>query len=351
MMSTSTGSGQTGPFGSRGGWLAALPGNGARSGGRRHHAIVLVIARRLAMAVPLVLIVTSISFVLLSLTPGNAALRLLGDQATPARVAAVRRSLGLNLSLPQQYWHWLSQALHGNLGTSYYGGPTVASSIGQRLPVSLSLMLCSLLVMLVIGVGLGILSAVRGGAVGRFVDGLSLVGYAVPTFWISAVLISLLAVDVHAFPAVGYVSLGVSPGQWLRSITLPVLALSLGGVALVAKQTREAMLDVLVTEHIRMARANGIPRWSIVLVYALKNVGPRVLTMMGLLTVGLLSGTTFVETIFSLPGLGSYLVTGAYNQDIPVVQGVTLVFTLLIVCVNLITDIGYTLLDPRLKAT
>jgi peptide/nickel transport system permease protein len=150
---------------------------------------------------------------------------------------------------------------------------------------------------------------------------------------------------------VGYVSIGTSPWQWLRSITLPVIALSLGGVVAVAKQTREAMLHVLASEHIRMARANGIPPRRIYFVYALKNVGIRVSTIMGLLIVGLFGGTVFVETIFALPGLGSFAASGGMQQDIPVVEGVMLVFTGVIVVVNLITDVAYAWLDPRARPT
>lgn len=315
------------------------------------HPTVRVVARRFLLAIPLLFVVSFLSFLLLSLTPGNAAIQILGTRATPASVAALEHQLGLDQSLPERYWHWLTHALHGDFGTSVFTGQAVSQQLEQRAPVSVSLIIGSLLVILILGVCLGVFSAVRGGTSGRVVDGLSLVGFALPGFWIGAMLIELFAVKLHLFPAVGYVPLQASPTRWLESIALPIIALSVGGVAALAKQTREAMLDVLASEHSRMAWASGIPARRIYLVYALKNVAPRVLTVLGLLTIGLLGGTALIETVFALPGLGSLAVTGSSQQDVPVVQGVVVLFTLIIVAVNLLTDIACSLLDPRVKAS
>jgi peptide/nickel transport system permease protein len=313
--------------------------------------LVRVVVRRLLLTVPLLFIVSALSFVLLSLAAGDAATTILGDQGTAEQYASLRHQLGLDLPLHEQYWHWLRNALSGDFGTSIVSGQSVTQAAAQRLAVSLSLLIGSLVVMLIVGVGLGVFSAVHGGAIGRMVDGLSLLGFALPPFWVGAVLVEVLAVHIRLFPAVGYVSLADSPGEWLRSIALPVIALSLGGVAALAKHTREAMLDVLASEHIRMAWANGIPARSIFLVYAFKNVGTRVLTIMGLLTVSLLGGTLVVETVFALPGLGSLVVTAATQQDLPVVLGVTVFFTTIVVLVNLVTDVAYTWLDPRVRSS
>jgi peptide/nickel transport system permease protein len=311
--------------------------------------LVAVIARRIALVVPLLVVVSLMSFLLLSLTPGNSALQILGNQATPARVAALEQQLGLNQPLPVQYARWVGHALQGDLGTSAITGQSVASAIESRMWVSLSLIIGALVVMVIFGVILGMFSAVRGGLAGRFVDGLSLLGFALPPFWVGAILIEWFAVKIHALPAIGYVPLSSSPVEWLRSITLPVLSLSLFGVAQLAKQTREALLDVLASEHIRMAYANGIPTRRIFFVYALKNAGTRVLTVMGLLTIGLLGGTLFVETVFALPGLGSLAATSAGQQDVPMVQGITVFFTLIIIVVNLVTDVASVLLDPKVR--
>jgi peptide/nickel transport system permease protein len=324
---------------------------GTRALGWPGHPLVAAVARRLALALPLLLIVSMFSFVLLSLTPGNAAYQLLGVNATPQNVANLEAQLGLDRPVYEQYWRWLQHAVHGDLGTSIFSGQPVAQAVEQRLPVSLWLIFGSLLVMLVVGVALGVFSAVRGGALGRLVDGLALLGFALPPFWLGAVMIEIFAVNLHALPAVGYVSPGTSVSGWLRSLAMPVIALALGGLATVLKQTREAMLDVLSSEHVRMAWANGIPARRIFFVYALKNVGIRIVTIMGLLVVALFGGTVFIETVFALPGLGAYAVNGASEQDIPIVQGVTLLFTVIIVVVNLLTDIAYTLLDPRARTS
>jgi peptide/nickel transport system permease protein len=315
------------------------------------HPLVRVLIRRLLLAVPLLFIVSALSFLLLSLVPGDAAVTILGNQATPTTVAALRHSLGLDLPLPERYWHWLSHALTGDLGKSLYTGETVRGELAQRLPVSLSLILGGLVVIPGVGVVLGVFSAVRGGVLGRFVDGLSLVGFALPPIVVGAVLIDVFAVKSHVFPAVGYTPLAHSPSQWLRSIALPVAALSAGGIAAFAKNTREAMLDLLASEHVRMAWARGIPAWRIFFVYVLKNVGTRVLTLTGLLTIGLLGGTVLVETIFALPGLGLLASSGASQRDVPVVQGVAVLFTLIIIGVNIVTDLAYSWLDPRVKTS
>lgn len=303
------------------------------------------------MAVPLLFIVTGLSFVLLSLIPGDAAEQLLGQNATPQSLAALRKQLGLNLPLPEQYWRWLVHALHGDLGASIVTSQPVTEAILQRLPVTLSLATGGLILIPLLGISLGVYGAVRGGALDRVLGLLSLVGYALPPFWFGAILIEFFAVKQHWLPAIGYVPLAVSPTKWLRSLILPVAALSVGGVVVFAKQTRDAMLDVLASEHIRLAWARGIPPREIYFRYALRSIGPIVLTLVGLLTIGLLAGTVFIETIFALPGIGAYAVGGAQQQDVPVVQGVTVFFTLMIVTINLLTDLAYTALDPRVRTS
>lgn len=313
------------------------------------HPVTRVVVRRILMAIPLLFIITALSFVLLSATPGNAALQILGFSATPQKIHRLERILGLNQPIYTQYWHWLTNALNGNLGTSIFTEQSVSQAIIQRLPVTLSLVIGGLILMPGIGVTLGVYSAVRGGPVARFVDAFALIGFALPAYWLAAMLIEVFAVKLGLFPAIGYTSLSSSPWGWLRSILLPVVALSVGGIAGFAKYTREAMLDALASEHVRMAWADGIPAHFIFFHYALKNAALRVLTLVGLLTIGLLGGTAFVETIFVLPGLGQYIVNGAQQQDIPVVQGTTLVLTIFIIVINLVTDLIYTWLDPRVR--
>jgi peptide/nickel transport system permease protein len=311
------------------------------------HPLLRVIMRRLVLAVPLLLVVSALSFLLVSLTPGDATDHILGTTGTAAEHAALRRALGLDLPLYDQYWQWFRHAVTGNLGTSIVGGQSVSQEIGQRLPVTLSLIVGALGVSIVVGVGLGLFSAMRGGLVGRAVDTLALIGFAFPAFWVGAELIVLFAVKFTWFPATGYVALSQSPAEWLRSLVLPVASLSLYGVAATARQTREAMLDVLGSEHIRMAWANGIGARSIVFRHALKNASMRVVTVLGIQAVGLLGGTVLVENVFALPGLGSLVVTASIEHDLPAVQGVAVYFTIIVVLINLLIDLTYTWLNPK----
>jgi peptide/nickel transport system permease protein len=311
--------------------------------------LIRLVLGRLATAVVLLFVVSALSFVLVSLTPGDEARAIVGIDASHAQYLRVRDELGLNLPLPAQYWRWLIRALHGNFGMSLTTAQPVATAVQARIGVTASLIGGAIIVSLVVGVLVGVLSAVRGGATGRFVDALGLAGFAIPSFWIGAVLITILAVWLGWLPATGYVPPSQSPGQWLRSLVLPVLALSLGGVAAVAKQARDGMLEALASEHIRAAWASGISPMSIIFRHALRGAALRVVTVTGWLLVSLLGGTVFVESVFALPGLGSLAVTAATQHDLPLIQGVVVCFTVIVVAVNLIIDLLYIWLDPRVR--
>lgn len=327
---------------------AALSRAGALQA-RVRRSLAWIIIRRLLLAVPLLFVVTALSFVLASLTPGDPTHEILGVNAAPQEYTNLRHALGLDLPLYDRYWRWLEHALHGDLGVSLFSGEHVTDAIDGRLPTTLSLMLGALLVGLLVGVAFGVVSAIRGGLGGRLVDSVALVGFALPSFWVGAILISLLAVKFQWFPATGYVPFSQSAGGWARALVLPVTALALGGVAAIAKQTREALLDALSSEYVRMARANGIPEGSIVFRYALKHAGIRVVTILGLLAVGLLGGTVLVENVFALPGVGGLLVNSSINHDLPVVQGIVVYFTVIVVAINLLVDIAYGWLNPRVR--
>jgi peptide/nickel transport system permease protein len=314
----------------------------------RHPAARLAV-RRLALAVPQLLVVSAVSFLLVSLTPGNAALSILGPNATSGSVATLRREFRLNLPLWDQYWQWLRHAAAGDLGISFSTGQPVGEAIGQRLPVTLSLLVGALLVSLIVGVWIGVVSALRGGVIGRTVDALALIGFALPGFWVGAELIVIFAVKFRWLPATGFVPLSQSPSQWLRSLVLPVAALSLTSVAAVAKQTREAMLETLGMEYVRMARASGLSPKSIIFRHALKNASIRIVTILGVQAVGLLAGTIFVENVFALPGLGSAVSSAALSHDLPLVQAIAVVFTIMVVLINLAIDLTYMWLNPKVR--
>lgn len=313
------------------------------------HPTTRLVGRRLALAVPQLLVVSVLSFLLTSLVPGDAARSILGLNATPEGVAQLRQEFRLDLPLWDQYWQWLRHAAGGDLGTSFSTGQPVGEAIGQRLPVTLSLMTGALLVTVALGITVGILSALRGGIVGRTADALALVGFALPSFWVGAELIGIFAVKLGWLPATGFVPLGQSPSEWFRSLVLPVAALSITGVAAVAKQTREAVLETLGMEYIRMAWAAGLSPRSIIFRHTLKNASIRIVTIVGVQAITLLAGTIFVESVFALPGLGSAVSAAALQHDLPLVQGIAATFTIMVILINLVVDLTYTWLNPKVR--
>jgi peptide/nickel transport system permease protein len=309
-------------------------------------------ARWLASSLVLLFVITAATFVLASLAPGDAAKAILSSQSgsyTTQQYQQVRHALGIDQPLPVQYWHWLDGVLHGSLGADLFSGQPVTQELNARLGPSLSIIVGTVLVSGLVGVSLGIVSALRGGALGRLVDVVSLAGLAFPNFWLALVLVELLAVRVQVFPATGYAPLSTDPGPWLRAIALPVLTLSAGGVAFVAKQTRDSLSEVMSRDFIVMLRARGLSRRSVVLRHALRNAAIPVVTVLGLLLVGLLGGTVLIENVFSIPGLGQEAVTAAGSHDLPVIEGVAFYFAVVVVIANLLVDVSYRLLNPRVR--
>jgi peptide/nickel transport system permease protein len=308
----------------------------------------------LVSSLVLLFVVSALTFVLASMAPGDAARAMLSSQSgsyTQQQYLQLRRALGLDQPLPVQYWHWLDGVLHGSLGNDLLSGQPIAQALNSRLGPSLSIILATVIVSGLAGVSLGIISALRGGPLGRLVDAVSLAGLAVPNFWLALVLVELLAVKVHVFPATGFTPLGAGVLPWLRSIALPVVTLSAGAVAFIAKQTRDSMADVMSREFITMLRARGLSRRSVVLRHALRNAAIPVVTVAGLLLVSLLGGTVLVEDVFAIPGLGQQAVTAAGSHDLPMIEGVAFYFTLVVVITNLLVDLSYRLLNPRVRAS
>jgi peptide/nickel transport system permease protein len=322
-----------------------------RGDGAADHPVLRAIVRRLVISIPLLFVVSALTFVLVSLIPGDAARQILGAGAPNDEYEALRHALGLDRPLYSQYWQWLHRAITGDLGASVFSGERVVHAIDVRLPVTLSLIGGSLLVSVTFGVALGVFSAIRGGALGRAVDAFALAGFALPAFWLGAELIVLFAVKVRWFPATGYTPLAESFSGWLRSITLPVVALGLGATASIAKQTRQAMLDALSSEYIRMAWANGLSPRSVVFRHALKNAAIPVVTVTGIQAINLLGGTVLIENVFALPGLGGLTVSAVTQHDLPTVEGLVVYFTILVVAINFLTDIAYSWLNPRIRTS
>lgn len=308
-----------------------------------------LVLRRLAISIPLVLVVTLLTFLLQSMAPGDTASMILGVNYTPESHERLRRQLGLDQPALAQYWHWLTGAVRGDLGTSPVSGLDVGAEIGNRLAVTLSLIVAATILSAAIGIGLGVVSAVREGWIGRAVDVLSLVGLGLPNFWLGLVLVSLFAVALPVLPATGYVPLLDSPDRWARALILPVLTLAVGAVAVVAKQTRDATMEALSQDFVVTLRANGATAASVVFRHALRNAAIPVVTVLGLLFVSLLSGTVLVEAVFAMPGLGGLAVQATAQHDLPMLQGVALTFTLIVVIVNLLVDLAYGWLNPKVR--
>jgi peptide/nickel transport system permease protein len=307
--------------------------------------------RRLLLSVPLLFLVSVLTFVMVAIVPGDPAVRILGAGHSAAEYQALDRKLGLTAPLPVQYWHWVDGVLHGTLGTSLFTNQTVTSELGQRLPVTVWLVIGATLVTVVAGIALGLASAVWRGPAGRIVDAASWVFFAVPNFWLGLILIEFVAVKARLLPSSGFVPLGQDPGAWLRSLILPVITLAAVGVTGVAKQTRDAMTEVLSREYMAALRMAGLPRRALLLRHALRNAAIPIVTAAGLFAVAMLGGTILVEQVFVLPGMGSLVVQAAADHDLPVIEGAVLYFTLIVIVVNLLIDLSYAWLNPKVRVT
>jgi peptide/nickel transport system permease protein len=310
-----------------------------------------LIARRLIALVPILLLVSFGVFLLVSLVPGDAAVTLAGGQdATPASIAHVRAELHLNEPIIDQYGRWLSRAVRLDFGKSLQDGTSVSSALRSRIPVTLGLVVAATVVSLLIGVPLGIISGLRpGGGADRASRLTASLGVAIPNFWLAVVLVAVFAVHWHLLPPSGYAGLAKSPGGWLRHMVLPAVALGLASAAGLARQLRAELVDVLDATYIRTAWAKGARARRVVAKHALKNAAIPAVTILGLQIGYLLGGAVIVEQIFALPGLGSYFIRGVLSSDLPVIQGVTIVFVLGQLAMSLLVDLSYGLLNPKVR--
>ncbi len=306
-----------------------------------------VLIRRLLMSIALILVVTFLTFVLQSLLPGDAARAIVGIGGTTEQYVRVRAQLHLNDPLMTQYFTYLSGMLHGDLGNSIFTQEAITHSLASRLPASLSIVIGTTLVATTAGIGLGMLSVLRGGVVAKILYAFSLLAWATPSFWLALLLTTLFAVAIPIFPVIGYVPFGQDPAGWARSLVLPVTAMAVGGIASIARITRDTMSKELNQEYIRTLRACGVSSSALIWKHALKNAGVTIITVIGLVIINSMLGTIFVEQIFAIPGIGSLLSVATRLHDIPVIQGVALAFTMTVVIINLVVDLSYAWLNPK----
>ncbi|MGY8708766.1 ABC transporter permease [Bradyrhizobium sp. 18BD] len=312
--------------------------------------MLIFVVRRLLAILPVLLAVSLLTFLIASLLPGDLAYVILGDQATPENVAALRHDMGLDQPLWWRYLSWLGHVLQGDLGRSFRTGQTVLQAVAERIPVSLQLMLMAELIGLLIGVPVAIACAARaGGAFDRFMTGSAFAMLSMPSFLMAILLIYLFAVELHWLPATGYVPFTEEPLNNLRFFVLPALTLALAEWPGIMRVLRSDMIATLQEDYIALAKAKGLKPARILFVHALKPSSLTLVTVTGINIGRLLGGTLIVETIFALPGIGRLLVGAIYTRDLVILQGVVLLVACGFVIVNFIVDMLYAVLDPRIR--
>lgn len=306
--------------------------------------------RRLAQVLPVIVFATFVVFGLLKLVPGDIAVTLAGDNATDARIAEIRTLYGLDQPFLVQYGQWLWKAAHGDLSQSLLSGEPVLVSIARCLPNTLLIVAIALGLALAIGVPLGMLAASRPGT---WVDGtvmtVASVGVAVPNFWLAMLLVALFALQLNWLPATGSAPFLADPVLSIKHALLPGLALAAGGVAEIARQLRSALMEILSSQAVRTLHAKGLSPTRILWQHGLKNVALNMITVLTLLANRLLAATVVVEAVFAIPGMGNLIVNGAIHRDFPVVQGVVFAMVLIVITLNLLADVLYRIVDPRVS--
>lgn len=313
-------------------------------------AMARYLLNKLWQAALTLLLSALVVFVGVRALPGDPALALAGEEADPATLAAVRADLGLDQPVAVQFWRFLSNLAHGDLGTSIRTGTPVTQLLEATLPVTIWLALYATVLAVVIGVAGGALAATyRGRWPEWLANGFSLAGLSVPHFWLGLLAILYLAVALGWFPASGYVPMSENPLRALYYLTLPAVILGTGLAAVVMRQTRSSMLETLSTDYVRTARAKGLPRGRVLRDYALRNSLIVVVTIIGLQLGGLISGAVVTERIFGLPGFGKLTLDSVFSRDYPVIQAVVVVVTAAYIVINLAVDVLYSVINPRIR--
>jgi peptide/nickel transport system permease protein len=305
--------------------------------------------RRLLYGVLLLFVIVTLAYLLLYAAAGNVGRTILGPDATQATVVAKNQQLGLNSPLLSRYFSWLGHALTGNFGNSWFTNQPVTSAILARLQVTLTLVLGAVIVSAVVSAALGVWAALHGGAVDRTVQVFSVLGFAIPGFIIAVFLVRFFALGTHWFKPTGYVPIATSFTGWIRTVTLPVIALSIGLVAGVAQQVRSSVIDALRQDWVRTLRSRGIAERSVLFKHVLRNAGGPALSVLALSFVGLLGGAVIIEQVFGIPGLGQIAVLATSQGDVPLVMGLVVAIGVIVIVVNLVVDLLQGFLNPKAR--
>lgn len=312
--------------------------------------MVAYILRRLVEMIPVLFLVSLMVFSIIHLTPGDPALLILGEEVTPEKLTALRHQLGLDQPIPIQYGLWLSNVLRGDLGRSVRTQQPVLEAIIQRLPPTVELTLFATVISLSVAIPAGIISAARRNSASDMVSTvLALLGISMPNFFLAILLIFVFALKLRWLPPIGYIPINQDVIGNIKGMILPGLTLGAATAALISRQTRSSLLEVLNQDYIRTARAKGLADRVVILTHGLKNAMIPVATVIGLQVGALLGGAIVTETIFVLPGVGRLVVDSIFSRDFPVVQGAVLFLALVYLFANLVVDILYVFLDPRIR--
>ena len=308
------------------------------------------VVRRILATIPVMGVVAVFVFSLLYLSPGDPAAIIAGDQATTEVVEQIRQQLGLNEPFLSQFGRWIWRILHGDLGYSIFANQPVSQMILQRVEPTVALAICSMLVSVLFAVPLGVVAAWKAGTwIDRAVMAFAVLGFSFPSFVIGYLLIFGLAMWANILPVQGYVSISKGVLAFLPNIVMPSLTLGIVLIALIARMTRASMLEVLSQDYIRTAQSKGLTNTKVLVGHALKNASVPIVTTIGLAFALLISGVVVTETVFAIPGIGRLTVDAILRRDYPVIQGLVLVFSASYVLINLLVDISYTFLDPRIR--
>ena len=306
--------------------------------------------KRLLATIPVLLIVAVLVFLMLRLTPGDPAAVLAGDAASTEQIALIRKELGLDRTVPEQFVIWVGQMLTGNLGQSFYYKMNVTTLIGQRVEPTVSLAVVTITIAVLVAVPLGVLAAWRfGGWLDRGLMGFSVLGFSIPVFVLAYLLIWLISIKLGWLPVQGYKRIADGIGPWLYHLTLPAITLSVIYIALIARVTRASVLETLGEDYIRTARAKGLPELRVLMKHALTNAAVPIVTVIGIGIALLIGGVVVTESVYAIPGLGRLTVDAVLARDFPTIQGVILLFSFVYVMINLAVDLSYVFFDPRIR--
>lgn len=312
--------------------------------------MIKMILKRIFQLIPVLLITMSMTFVITRVLPGNPAVSILGPQATAEDIAKMEEEMGLHDPMPVQYINYMKRILTGDLGTSYRYNRPVADLIFEKLPNTLQIALASLIIALLIGVPVGIISAVKQYSVFDYISMIAaLIGVSMPSFWLGLMLVLIFSVNLGWFPTMGMGVISNGIGDVLSHLFLPSLCLSFGSMANFARISRSSMLEVIDQDYMKAVRAKGIRENVVIIKHGLKNALPPIVTVLGMRIAALMTGAIMIETIFSWPGIGRLIVDAINNNDFEMIQGTVLFMAILYVTVNLVVDIIYLYINPKVS--